>query len=91
VLAFNQDSHAVDSAMVETCSTQFPELAKPMASNWNERLKGLPPELAQYRRTPGFKKAVHQYRQEQAALAKTTEGKQALRDLCNAMASDVPQ
>jgi hypothetical protein len=84
--AFEQEQHVVDAAMVETCSSLFPDLAPKIAANWREALKALSPRLTAYRKTPAYAKLLGDYKRDQALEAKKPEHQALFQSVCNSMA-----
>lgn len=85
-LAMEKHSHVVDAAMVETCSAEFPLLAKKIDVTWNSALAALSAEIVEYRKTPQFSKALTDLKKEQRVEAKKPENKETLNAMCTALA-----
>ncbi len=85
-LALDQQLHVSDAAMVETCSAQFPLLAKKINITWNAALTALPPEIVAYRKTAQFSKALDDLKKEQRIEAKKPENKETLNAICTGLA-----
>ena len=84
--AMERQMHVTDAATVANCSSLHPDLAKKIDKNWQTNLASLPPQLAEYRKSPAFASAVADARRDQMEEARTPEGRKSMAALCKAMA-----
>lgn len=85
-VAMEREMHTMDAAAVATCSALHPGLASSIDKRWRDNLAALSPELAEYRKSPAFAKALANAQQEQLHEARKPENQKTLDAMCKGMA-----